>query len=115
MSGTVKTSAAAARTGDDDDRPVYDALSDAEMEELAGVLADAAYPGGIEAFAEEARQAIASCCGAAVWKDLELDEALALTDAEALAGIDRHFGEYSGGLDGFIEAIWARPGRRFRP
>lgn len=115
MSGTVKTSAAAARTGDDDDRPVYDALSDAEMEELAGVLAEAAYPGGIEAFAEEARQAIASCCGAAVWKDLELDEALALTDAEALAGIDRHFGEYSGGLDGFIEAIWARPGRRFRP
>jgi len=113
VNGTVKTSAAA-HTGDDD-RPACDALSDAEMEELAGVLAEAAYPGGIEAFAEEARQAIASCCGAAVWKDLELDEALALTDAEALAGMDRHFGEYGGGLDGFIEAIWARPARRFRP
>ena len=96
----------------DDDKPVYDALSDTEMKELAEVLAAVAYPGGIEAFAKAAREAIADCIGAAVWKDLELDEAEALTDAEALSGVDRTF---PGGLDEFLETTWARPVRRFRP
>jgi hypothetical protein len=99
-------------TDDDDDKVPFDALSDTEMKELAEVLAEVAYPGGIEAFAKAAREEIASCIGGAVWKDLELDEAEALTDAEALSGIDRTF---PGGLDEFLEATWARPVRKFRP
>jgi hypothetical protein len=35
-----------------------------------------------------------------------------MTDAEALSGVDRTF---PGGLDEFLEAIRARPVRRFRP
>jgi hypothetical protein len=99
----------------DDDRPVYDALDDAQMKEIAAVLDDSGYPGGIKAFAAEAREAIASCVGGAVWKDLELEDAEGLTDAEALAGIEDHFSEFGEPgyrLDGFIEEIWAKPARQ---
>jgi hypothetical protein len=97
---------------DDDDKVPFDALSDTEMKELAEILAEVAYPGGIEAFAKAAREAIADCVGGAVWKDLELAEAEALTDAEGLSGVDRTF---PGGLDEFLTATWAEPARRFRP
>jgi hypothetical protein len=96
----------------DDDKVPFDALSDTEMKELGEVLAEVAYPGGIGAFAKAAREEIASCVGGAVWKDLELAEAEALTDAEALSGIDRAF---PGGLDEFLDLIWAKPAHRFRP
>jgi hypothetical protein len=96
----------------DDGKVPFDALSDAEIKHLAEILAEVAYPGGIEAFAKAARETIADCIGAAVWKDLELAEAEALTDAEALSGIDRRF---NGGLDEFLDVIWAKPVHRFRP
>jgi hypothetical protein len=102
----------------DDDRPVYDALTDAQMKEIAAALDVSAYPGGIEAFAAEARDYITSCVGGAVWKDLELDDAEGLTDAEALAGIENHFSEFGESrsrLDGFIEHIWAKPARQLLP
>jgi hypothetical protein len=97
-------------TDDDDEKVPFPALDDAEMKELAAILAEAGYPGGIEAFAKAARETIAGCIGAAVWKDLELAEAEALTDAEALSGIERQF---SGGIDEFLGLIWAKPVRRF--
>jgi hypothetical protein len=99
-------------TGDDDEKIPFPALSDTEMNELAEILAEVGYPGGIEAFAKAARETIADCIGAAVWKDLDLPDAGTLTDAEALSGIDRQFG---GGIDEFLDVIWAKPVRRFRP
>lgn len=100
----------------DDDTVAFDALSDTEMAELAQILQESGYPGGIAALAAEARDYIASCVGGAVWSNLTLAEAEGLTDAEALCGIERQFSEFGepgSRLNGFIASYGITPARRF--
>jgi hypothetical protein len=89
-------------TTSDDDRVAFDTLSGGAVKELGEILAEAGYPGGIEAFAKAARRWVVDNCDS--WAGLGEAEAEALTDAEALSGVDRKF---PGGLDQFLEATWA--------
>lgn len=87
-------------------RFMHPELSDAALKELAATLAERNWPGGIQAFAQEARDWIADC----QWADLEPEDVGDLTDAQALSGVARKF---DGGLDGFVTAIIGPPGSRF--
>ena len=81
-------------------------LSDAEMTQLAGALAQRGYPGGTRELAAAARGWIAG----RRWEDLEAADVGDMADAQALSGIARL---YEGGLDAFISSCGYPPGSRF--
>jgi hypothetical protein len=81
-------------------------LSDAEMTELAAVLAQRGHPGGTRELAAAARAWIAG----RQWEDLEAADVDDMTDAQALSGIARL---YEGGLDALIASRGYPAGSRF--
>lgn len=87
-------------------RLMLNALTDAEMGQLAHDLRKRGYPGGAQALAAEARDWIAGVA----WADLDDDDIAGLPDAQALSGIARL---HEGGLDAFITACGYPPGSRF--
>jgi hypothetical protein len=78
-------------------------LSDADMSDVAAILTERGYPGGIQALAAEARDWIAEC----EWADLGEEDVEDLTDAQALSGAGRKF---VGGLEEFISLGGYPPG-----